>query len=309
LGLIEVDAGHGAAMVRVFSSGLAAVTAVFGALLRPGDAVAIDGEAYFGARQVLGELFAPMGVEVRRLSAAQMRAGEGFAGVKLVWLETPTNPGLEVFDIRRAAAQAHAAGALLAVDNTTLTPMGQRPLELGADLSVCSDSKMMSGHSDLLVGHIAVRDAELVTQIEKYRTLAGSIPGPMEAWLLLRSLPTLPLRSARSAASALAVARFLAMRPEVTGVLYPGLREDAAAAQISCCGSVLCFTLPSQAAAERFLTRAKLITEATSFGGVTTTAERRARWGHDAIAPGFLRMSVGLEDVEDLIEDMAEALQ
>jgi cystathionine gamma-lyase len=209
-------------------------------------------------------------------------------------------------------AAARQAGALVAVDNTTATPLGQRPLELGADLSVCSDSKAMCGHSDVLLGHVAVRDSELLQKIDRYRELTGGIAGPMEAWLALRSLATLPLRLERMSASALKVAEFLRSRDEVEHVLYPGLPTHlghaVAAGQMRSFGPVLSFTLAGKQAAERFLSSAELITEATSFGGVTTTAERRARWGHDGVAPGFIRMSVGLEDAGDLIADMEQAL-
>ena len=170
----------------------------------------------------------------------------------------------------------------------------------------------MCGHSDLLMGHVATRDAELLERIDRQRTLTGGIAGPMEAWLLLRSLATLPLRLERSSANALAIAEFLAGREEVSEVLYPGLKTHPghaiAAAQMNYFGPVLGFTLASKEAAEQFLSSAQLITEATSFGGVSTSAERRGRWGHDAIAPGFIRMSAGCEDIGDLLADMAQAL-
>jgi len=190
--------------------------------------------------------------------------------------------------------------------------MGQKPLELGADLSVCSDSKSMGGHSDLLLGHVATRNAGLLEDIDRQRTLTGGIAGPMEAWLALRSLATLPLRLERSGANALAIAEFLEGREEVSGVLYPGLKShkghEIAARQMAYFGAVLGFTLRSKEAAESFLEAAELITQATSFGGIATTAERRARWGHDGVAPGFIRMSAGCEDVGDLLEDLGRAL-
>jgi cystathionine gamma-lyase len=230
------------------------------------------------------------------------------AGARLVWLETPSNPELEITDIAAAARLAHAAGAWVAVDNTTATPWLQKPLQLGADFSVCSDSKAMCGHSDLLLGHVAT-SPELISGIDRQRTLTGGIVGPMEAWLALRSLATLPLRLERSCANALAIAEFLSSRCEV---LYPGLKSHpghaVAAAQMTHFGPVLSLTLESQKAAEEFLGRAELITQATSFGGISTSAERRGRWGHDAIAPGFIRLSAGCEDVEDLLADVEQAL-
>ena len=311
LGQLEVY-GLEPAAVRVFSSGLAAVGAVFGATLRAGDEVIVQENCYFGARQVLNEIFVPMGIRLRMLPPGELSSPQALQGARLVWLETPGNPGLEIMDIRAVSNAAKISGALVAVDNTTATPYAQRPLELGADFSVCSDSKAMSGHSDLLLGHVATRIPEFLSKIDRWRTLGGAVPGPMEAWLLLRSLATLPLRLERMSASALALATFLSASPAVTGVLYPGLCSSEghaiAAGQMRHFGPVLSFTLAHKAAAQQFLARATLITEATSFGGVTTTAERRARWGGDAVADGFIRMSVGLEDPEDLIEDVRQAL-
>lgn len=302
----------GSAGVRVFGSGLAAVAAVFGAVLRSGDTVVIQNGTYFAARQLLEEMFGSMGVRVRGVGREELALPDVVDGARLVWLETPSNPHLDVTDIEAVVLVAKEAGALVAVDNTTATPLGQKPLALGADFSVCSDSKSMCGHSDLLMGHVATRDSELLQKIDRQRTLTGGIAGPMEAWLLLRSLATLPLRLERSSANALAIAEFLAGRNDVSEVLYPGLKTHpghrVAAAQMSYFGAVLGFTLASKDAAERFLGSAELITEATSFGGVTTSAERRGRWGHDAIAPGFIRMSAGCEDIDDLLADMEQAL-
>jgi cystathionine gamma-lyase len=312
IGRLEVDPGHEPAGVRLFGSGLAAVAAVFGAVLRPGDRVVLPGDCYFAARQLLQEQFAPHGIEIVEVDAAKMRLAETLSGARLVWIETPANPTLEITDVRAVVQLAHAAGALVAVDNTTATPLGQRPLELGADFSVCSDSKAMCGHSDLLLGHVAVRDQEWLTKVDRYRTLHGAIAGPMEAWLLLRSLGTLPLRLPHISKNALRIAQFLQGRPEVMEVLYPGLPEHPghaiAAQQMRHFGPVLGFVLNSKSAAEQFLARAELVTEATSFGGLSTMAERRARWGHDRIRAGFIRMSAGCEDVEDLLADFAQAL-
>jgi cystathionine gamma-lyase len=298
--------------VRVFGSGLAAVAAVFGAVLNPGDKVVIPVGAYFAGRQLLQEHFVPNGVELLEVPTWELGNSEWVRGARLVWVETPSNPELEITDIAAVARVAKEEGALLAVDNTTASPLAQKPLQLGADLSVCSDSKAMCGHSDLLLGHVATRDAELLAKVDRYRTLHGAVAGPMEAWLALRSLATLPLRLKKSSANALALAEFLSARGEVRRVLYPGLKthpEHATAArQMKHFGPVLGFTLESKEAAERFLDRAELVTQATSFGGVSTTAERRGRWGHDAIAAGFIRMSAGCEEIEDLIDDIGSAL-
>lgn len=312
IGELEVDAGHPAAQVRVFGSGLAAVAAALWAVLGPGDTVVLQAGVYFGTPGVLRAIFEPLGVVVRTLPASQMSDRGQLAGARLVWLETPGNPGLEIADVRAVVAAAKSIGALVAVDNTTATPLGQRPLELGADLSVCSDSKAMSGHSDLLLGHVATWNLGLFARVDQYRTVAGAILGPMEAWLALRSLATLPLRLERMSANALALATYLEGRPEVAGVLYPGLPRHPghaiAAGQMRYFGPVLSFTLASRQAAQRFLAGAKLVTETTSFGGISTTAERRARWGSDAVPEGFIRMSAGCEDAADLIEDIGRAL-
>ena len=296
----------------VFASGMAACAAVFGAVLRPGDAVVLPSNSYFTARVLVEEYFVKMGIELRMAPTAGNAQAELLEGAKLLWLETPSNPGMEVCDIALLSEAAHRAGALVAVDNTTPTPLGQLPLALGADFSVASDTKSMTGHSDLLLGHVATRDLELRAQIDQWRTLTGGVLGPMEAWLALRSIATLPLRLERSCANAQRIAEFLTTREEVLSVMYPGLPahpgHTIAARQMRSFGPVLSFVLRDKAAAETFLAKAKLVTVATSFGGVATTAERRARWGGDSIAEGFIRMSAGCEAAEDLIEDMAQAL-
>jgi len=300
------------ASALVFASGMAACAAVFGAVLRPGDVVVLPSNAYYTARVLLQEYFAQMGIVLRMAPTAGNAQAELLEGARLLWLESPSNPGMEVCDIALLSEAAHRAGALVAVDNTTPTPLGQLPLALGADFSVASDTKSMTGHSDLLLGHVAVRDLELRAKIDQWRTLTGGVLGPMEAWLALRSIATLPLRLERSCANAQRIAEFLSTRNEVVSVLYPGLPthpgHETATKQMRYFGAVLSFILRDKTAAETFLAASKLLTEATSFGGITTTAERRARWGGDAIADGFIRMSAGCEDVVDLIEDIAQAL-
>jgi cystathionine gamma-lyase len=296
----------------VFASGMAACTAVFGAVLRQGDVVVLPSNAYFTARVLLQEYFAKMGVVLRMAPTAGNAQAELLEGARLLWLETPSNPGMEICDIAMLSEAAHRVGVLVAVDNTTPTPLGQLPLAFGADFSVASDSKSMTGHSDLLLGHVATRNLELRAKIDQWRTLTGGILGPMEAWLALRSIATLPLRLERSSKNAQRIAEFLTTREEVVRVLYPGLHahpgHKIAARQMRHFGAVLSFELRDRTAAETFLAKAKLVTEATSFGGISTTAERRARWGGDAVEEGFIRMSVGCEAVEDLIEDLAQAL-
>ncbi len=300
------------ASALVFASGMAACTAVFGALLRAGDVVVMPSNAYYTARVLMQEYFTKMGVVLRLAPTAGNAQAELLTGARLLWLESPSNPGMDICDIALLSDAAHRAGALVAVDNTTPTPLGQLPLALGADLSVASDTKSMTGHSDLLLGHVAVRDMELRAQIDQWRSLTGAALGPMEAWLALRSIATLPLRLERSSANAQRIAEFLTTRNEVQSVLYPGLPNHPghaiAVKQMSCFGAVLGFLLRDKTAADTFLARSKLVTQATSFGGISTTAERRARWGGDAISDGFIRLSAGCEAVEDLIEDIAQAL-
>jgi cystathionine gamma-lyase len=311
IALMESGPGY-RAQALVFASGMAAVAAVFGAVLKPGDVCVIPSNSYFTARVLMQEHFAKIGVEVRSAPTADDAQGDLLEGAKLLWLETPSNPGMEMCDIAALCERAHAAGALVAVDNTTATPLGQSPLALGADFSVVSDTKSMTGHGDLLLGHVATRDMEHRALIDSWRTLTGAVPGPMEAWLAERSLATLPLRLERSCENAQRIAEFLEGRPGVEAVYYPGLSShpahELAKRQMKFFGPVVSFILPTKAAAVTFLAQAKLITDATSFGAVYTTAERRNRWGGDAIPDGFIRLSAGCEHIEDLLEDFAQAL-
>jgi len=301
------------ASALVLASGMAACASVFGAVLRPGDIAVLPTNAFFAARILMQEYFAKMGITVRLAPTAGDAQGEQLEGARLLWIETPSNPTMEVCDIVALSQRAHRAGALVAVDNTTATPLGQRTLALGADFAVASDTKSMTGHSDIILGHVAVRDLELHQQIEQWRTLMGGILGPMEAWLALRSIETLPLRLERSSFNAQRIAGYLTTRTDVVqSVLYPGLPTHpghaVAARQMQHFGAVLSFDLGERALAEKFFTKAKLITEATSFGGTCTCAERRARWGSDAVPEGFIRLSAGLEHIDDLLEDIAQAL-
>jgi cystathionine gamma-lyase len=207
---------------------------------------------------------------------------------------------------------AHASGVIVAVDNTTATPYLQQPLELGADFVVASDAKAITGHSDLILGHVATRDPEKATALRTWRTQHGAIPGPMEVWLAHRSLPTLPLRLARQCDSAVRLANELAARPDVLAVHYPGLRShpghEVACKQMRGFGTIVSFDLRSRTRAEAFLRSLTMVREATSFGGVHSMAERRARWAGDAISEGFIRFSVGCESAHDILEDVTQAL-
>lgn len=297
----------------VFPSGMGAASAVLLSQVRSGDVVVLPSDGY-QALPLIGERLEGYGVKVRTAPTAGEAQLAQLDGAKLLWIESPSNPGLDVCDIRRLADAAHQAGALVAVDNTLATPLGQRPLELGADFSVASGTKALTGHGDILLGYVTCRDPELEVSIRKWRKTSGAILGPMEAWLAHRSLSTLQLRVDRQAANALALAEALRDRPEVTGLRHPGLPGDPAHAVATRqmrggrYGCVVSFTLPDRNRAERFLAALRLVDDATSFGGVRSTAERRGRWGGDAVPEGFLRFSVGAEDPEDLVADVLRAL-
>jgi cystathionine gamma-lyase len=295
----------------VVSSGMAAVAAVLLTQTGPGDVVVLPADGYFGTRTFARSYLERRGVTVR-LAPTIGPYDEAVDGARLVLLETPSNPGLDVCDVRAVSALAHRAGALVTVDNTTATPLGQRVLDLGADLVVCSDTKAMTGHSDLLLGHLATRDPELAGTLLEWRTLSGAVPGPFETWLAHRSLGTLDLRLARHEANARALAEALRGRPEVTGLRWPGLPGDpahpVAVRQMRRFNGVLSCVLPSAAVVERLIAESALLTAATSFGGLHTTVDRRAQWGGDAVAPGFVRISVGCEDAADLVADVLDAL-
>lgn len=307
--LTELEGGA----ALVFPSGMAATTAILATTLRPGEVVCLPGGSYYTTRVIASGYFTEMGVQVRFIPTGAEGDRALLRGAKLVWLETPTNPGLEVCDIRAIAELAHAEGALVAVDNTTATPIAQQPLLLGADFVLASDSKALTGHSDLILGHVAARDPAWLDRLRTWRTQSGSIAGPFEVWMAHRALGTLVMRLERQSANALGVATFLSKHPRVQGVRYPGLPGDpghaVASRQMRYTGSVVCFELASRVAAEQFLSACALVDEATSFGGLHTSAERRARWGGDAIPEGYIRMSVGCEQLDDLLADLAQGLE
>ncbi|UXY28642.1 cystathionine gamma-lyase [Streptomyces sp. HUAS TT20] len=308
----ELEApGQDCVETLVFASGMAAISAVLFSQLRAGDAVVLPSDGYQVLPMVRAQLEA-YGIEVRTAPTGDDAQLEVLDGANLLWIESPSNPGLDVCDIRRLAEAAHARGALVAVDNTLATPLGQRPLELGADFAVASGTKQLTGHGDILLGYVAGHDAEAMAAVRRWRKIVGAIAGPMEAWLAHRSIATLQLRADRQNATALTLARALRERPEVTGLRYPGLPDDpsykTASRQMRRYGCVVSFTLPTRARAERFLQALRLVDDATSFGGVRSTAERRRRWAGDPVPEGFIRLSVGAEDAEDLVADVLRAL-
>jgi cystathionine gamma-lyase len=299
----------------LFSSGLAAAAAVLLPVASTGGgAVVVPSDGYPAIRAMAREQLGPRGIEVRAVPTDEEAIRAALPGASLVWIETPSNPGLDVLDIAALAGAAHAAGARLVVDNTLATALAQRPLELGADLCVTSASKLMTGHSDLVLGYVAARDRGLAGDLRAWRSLTGAIAGPLEAWLAHRSLATLDVRHERMCANALALAQALAARDDVCDVRYPGLPghpAHALAARLwgaARFGSVLCFDLLTEARAQAFLGAGRLVAEATSFGGVHSSAERRLRWEMDDVSPGFIRFSAGLEAAEDLVADVCAAL-
>jgi cystathionine gamma-lyase len=307
----ELDGGR----CLSFATGMAALTAVVLACAGAGDRVVLPSDGYYTTRLLAAEELTRFGIAVEYVATPEVVAraeGGGLDGVRLVLLETPSNPQLDVCDVAAVARAAAAAGALVAVDNTTATPLGQRPLDLGADLTVGSDTKALTGHSDLLLGHVSTRSAELHARVRAWRDHSGSTPGPFEAWLGHRSMSTLDLRLARQAENAAAVADLLAGSPGVTGVRWPWRAGDPSYAlartQMLRPGGVVSAELAGEDAVARLLAGTRLWTAATSFGGVHSTIDRRAQWGGDDVAPGFVRLSCGIEDTADLVSDLAAAL-
>ncbi|MEO0881305.1 MAG: cystathionine gamma-lyase [Pseudomonadota bacterium] len=300
-----------AAPALAFPSGMAAISAIMLTELRPGDKLIMPSDGYYGVRAFAANVLEPFGVSVVHWPTADF-ATAPIEGAKMILIESPSNPGLDACDINAVVERAHAAGARVAVDNTTLTPLLQQPLDLGADLVAVSDTKAMSGHGDVLFGHVASRDAEAMQRVATWRKVSGAIPGPTEAALVHRGLETVEVRLARMCSNAMAIARRLSRHSKVSGVRYPGLTEDPShqimAKQSRDFGFIIGFCLPDKTIAENFLSACTAVTNATSFGSVHTSAERRARWG-EAIPEGFIRFSVGCEPLEPLWHDIQRALE
>lgn len=285
-----------------FPSGMGAISAVFFALLKAGDRVLLPSDGYHTTRALADRFLKPFGIAYDVRPTSTFLDG-GFDGYRLVFVETPSNPRLDICDITAVAEAVHKAGALLVIDNTTMTPFGQRPLDHGADIVVAADTKAPNGHSDVLFGHVASRDARIIAAVTDWRETAGGIPGPFEAWLVHRGLETLDVRFDRMCSSAEVIARRLQGHRAVSGLRYPGLESDPshnlARVQMERFGFLVSFELASEEKAEDFINNCKLMQAATSFGGVHTAAERRSKRG-DAVPPGFVRLSVGCEPVEEL---------
>ncbi|TIW40871.1 MAG: cystathionine gamma-lyase, partial [Mesorhizobium sp.] len=265
---------------------------------------------YHATRALAERFLKPFGVACDTRPTPTFLDG-GFDGYQLVFVESPSNPRLDICDIAAVANAVHARGALLVVDNTTMTPYGQRPLDLGADIVVSADTKAVNGHSDVLFGHVASRNPDIVAKVRDWRETAGGIPGPFEAWLVHRGLETLEVRFDRMCASAEVIARRLRQHPAVSDLRFPGLDGDPshnlARAQMDRFGFLISFDLASEQKAEDFIDNCTLMQAATSFGGVHTSAERRSKRG-DAVPPGFVRLSIGCEPVEELWQAIEASL-
>ncbi|MDA2892983.1 cystathionine gamma-lyase [Mycolicibacterium sp. BiH015] len=300
---------EGASAALTFGSGMAALTAVLRVVALPGQTLVVPSDGYYQSRAYAGEYLAARGVTVVEARCDEMCDAARAADVVLA--ETPSNPTLDVVDLHRLAMICRSQGTLLVVDNTTASPLGQQPLSLGADLVVASATKALSGHSDVLAGYVAGSHAELMERVERERLLAGPILGAFEAWLVLRSLGTAGLRLERQCQNAAAVALMLRSHPAVRAVRYPGLPEDpshaVAAAQMRRFGGIVAVELADAAAVHDLVRRSDLLVASTSFGGIHTSVDRRARWG-DPVGPGFARISMGIEDTDDVLNDLGQAL-
>lgn len=299
------------ARVVTFPSGMAAIASIFCTQLKTGDRLLLPADGYYTTRLFADKYLASSGVSVDVCPTAEYGSCP-LEGYRVVLVETPANPGLDVCDIRAITRTARIAGALVVCDNTTMTPLGQRPLDLGADVVVASDTKALNGHSDVLFGHVATRDEAIAAAAAEWRKLAGAVPGQFEAWLVYRGLETLEVRFERMCATAAAAAERLSAHPAVRQVRYPGLSShpahDVARGQMHRFGSVLGVTFADAGAAERFIGAAQFVVPSTSFGSVHTSAERRARWG-DRVEEGYVRLSIGCEPTEALWSDIARALE
>lgn len=303
----------GAALV--FGSGMAAIAAVLDTL-PVGARVVLPVDGYSGTRVLVRDAgppgrWEPVLVDVTDTAAVL----DALDGADLCFVESPTNPLNGVVDLAAVIGGAHERGVAVAVDNTYATPMLQRPLELGADVVVHSVSKLLAGHSDVVLGVTVTRDPDRCERLRRHRSAYGAVPGPMEVYLATRGIRTLALRVERAQANARELAARLLAHPMVERVRYPGLPgdpgADRAAAQMDGPGTMVAFEVRGGPAAAEAVARAtRLVVHATSLGGIETTMERRARWAEDAgIPPALLRLSVGCEDVDDLWDDLARALR
>jgi cystathionine gamma-synthase len=310
-------AEHGVA----FSSGLGATTTVMH-LVNPGERVVCVNDVYGGVYRMFTQIYGPKGYEFEFLSAAEMSgdlASHLDERTRLVWLETPTNPLLNVVDIRAAVEAAHAVGALAVVDNTFATPFLQRPLELGADLVLHSTTKYLGGHSDLIGGFTATNDPTVAERLYFLQKSLGAVPGPFDCWLVLRGLKTLAVRMRKHCENAAAVASFLDGHPKVEQVLFPGLESHPGHAiaqrQMVDFGGMVSFLADSEEEAVDLCARTRVWRLAESLGGVESLIEHPARMTHAstsdapfAVPKNLVRLSAGIESADDLVADLEAAL-
>jgi cystathionine beta-lyase/cystathionine gamma-synthase len=310
------SAEHGIA----FSSGLGATMTIMH-LLNPGDRVVLIADVYGGVYRMTSQVYEPKGYVFDYLPAADFDnlAEHLDERTRLVWIETPSNPMLNIVDIRKAAEATHEAGAILVVDNTFATPYLQRPLELGADIAVHSTTKYLGGHSDVIGGFAATNDPTIAERLLFLQKSLGAVPGPLDCWLVLRGVKTLAVRMRQHCLNAHAIAGLLERHPRVEQVLYPGLPRHPghaiAAGQMEDFGGMISFTVESPDEAEALVARTKLFMLAESLGGVESLIELPARMTHASTAdapfaapPNLIRLSVGLESAEDLLLDLERAL-
>jgi len=311
------SAEHGVA----FGSGMAAVTTIMH-LFHPNERIVSVNDVYGGVYRMFSQVYEPKGYEFTWLPATELGAGLARhldERTRIVWLETPTNPLLNVIDIRAAAAAAHAAGAMVVVDNTFATPYLQRPLELGADIVVHSTTKYLGGHSDVVGGFAATNDPTVAERLQFLQKSLGAVPGPFDCWLVLRGIKTLAVRMRQHCENAHVVALRLARHPRVEQVLYPGLPthpgHEIAARQMRDFGGMISFLVESEEEAVKLVAQTKIFQLAESLGGVESLIEHPARMTHASTADApfaapknLIRLSVGLESAEDLVEDLEAAL-
>jgi cystathionine beta-lyase/cystathionine gamma-synthase len=312
-------ADHGLA----FSSGMGAIATVLH-LLSPGDRVVSVNDVYGGTYRIFTKVYEPKGYRFEFVAAETVNAGLGSElgdRTRMVWVESPTNPLLNVVDIRAAAGAAHAANALCVVDNTFATPYLQRPLELGADLVVHSTTKYLGGHSDVVGGFVATSNAELAERIGHLQNALGAVPGPFDSWLVLRGLKTLAIRMRQHCANARRIAEWLEAHPAVTRVYYPGLTSHPgnalARSQMDDFGGMISFELAgSEQDARTVLAATRIWRLGESLGGVESLIEHPGLMTHATLAdspfalPGnLIRLSVGIEAADDLVADLEQALK
>lgn len=312
-----IAAVEGGASALAFASGQAATTAVFQAL-RPGDHVVLPDSVYYGTPKLVQEMFVPWGLQATTVAMDDLDAVRGAvrANTRLIWVETPSNPLLTITDILGVVGIAKAVGARVVVDNTWATPIGQRPLELGADISMHASTKYLGGHSDVMGGLLVARsEDDFFARVRTVQQTAGGIAAPFDSWLVHRGLRTLAWRVRAQTANAAAVTAFLASHSGVSRVHYPGLGDhpghDVAARQMRVFGGMASFEVRGgRVEALAVAARCRIFTRATSLGGVESLIEHRASIeGPATRAPeGLLRLSIGLEHPDDLIDDLAQAL-